>query len=148
MTISGDGLSFAWDGRDNKGQLVLTGEYTIQLLIYQKDGSVNQDWGQLAVAARQGGVVSGHAWPNPARDTVHLSLSVPVGSALDVRLYDVAGELVRDIKQVKEPTDAILALVSSSGRPLSSGIYIVTVDIREPGKASLERLTIKLMVVK
>jgi hypothetical protein len=148
VTISGSGLSFAWDGRDSHGQLVLTGEYTIQLVIYQKDGSVTQQWGQLAVAATQGEALSGHVWPNPARDTAHLSLSVPAGSNLDIRLYDVAGELVREAWQVKEPTDAILALVSTSGRPLGSGIYIVTVDVREPGKASVERLTIKLVIMK
>lgn len=148
VTISGSGLSFAWDGRDSHGQLVLTGEYTIQLVIYQKDGSITQEWGQLAVEAKQGGAISGHAWPNPAKDTTHLSLSVPVGSNLDIRLYDLAGEMVRETWQVKEATDTVMSLVSASGRPLANGIYIVTVDVREPGKVSVERVNLKLVILK
>jgi len=148
VSISGSGLSFAWNGRDSAGQLVLTGEYTIQLLIYQKDGSVTQQWGQLTVEAKQGGTLFGHAWPNPARDTAHLSMSVPVGSNLDIRLYDLVGELVRETWQVKEAKDTVVSLVSSSGRPLANGIYIVTVDVREPGTASVQRLNLKLVILK
>lgn len=148
VTISGDGLSFVWNGRDSNGQLVLSGQYTIQLIAYQQDGSVSQEWGQLTVEAKQGGAISGHAWPNPAKDTTHLSLSVPVGSNLDIRLYDLAGEMVRETWQVKEATDTVMFLVSASGRPLANGIYIVTVDVREPGKVSVERVNLKLVILK
>jgi hypothetical protein len=148
LTISGYGLSFSWDGRDKDGQLVFTGNYNVLLDVYQQNDSLSQQQGQIIVAVQRGTAISGHVWPNPAGDKAYLSLNMPLGSSLDIRMFDLAGHLVLRVRRTMEAAVIELDLKSPAGSSLANGVYILTIYGQEPGKATAQRLKLKIAVLK
>jgi len=70
-------------------------------------------------------------WPNPFRDDTTIRFSVPSDGSARVRVYNVAGQLVRELPRVR--ASAGDNLVSWDGRNsedqrVASGVYFVRVD--------------------
>ncbi len=91
------------------------------------------------------GAFTAEAWPNPFNPQVKISYTLPVAGEVTVRVYDVKGRLVRELKD--EPAPAGAGQVpgdgaDGGGRPVSSGLYFYEVrsgDLVKIGKMSLVR---------
>jgi hypothetical protein len=67
-------------------------------------------------------------WPNPARATARVALSLPRDTDVHVQAFDVSGRLVRTLgRGVMEAgrADMIWDLSDNAGRPVPAGIYMV-----------------------
>ncbi|HYM80005.1 MAG TPA: FlgD immunoglobulin-like domain containing protein [Candidatus Limnocylindria bacterium] len=67
-------------------------------------------------------------WPNPARASARMELSLPVDTEVHVQAFDIAGRLVRTLGRGMMPAghaDMIWDLNDNAGRPVHAGIYLV-----------------------
>jgi hypothetical protein len=72
--------------------------------------------------------------PNPARAGAQIRFQIPDPRPVQVRVYNVRGELVRTLVQRALPAGPHLVdwdTRGASGRPVSSGIYFVRVQLGE-----------------
>jgi FlgD Ig-like domain len=68
------------------------------------------------------------AFPNPARQFTHFSISLPEAGLVRVEAFDVTGRHVRTLmssSQQAGPTELQWNLTDDSGRALDAGIYLV-----------------------
>jgi hypothetical protein len=63
--------------------------------------------------------------PNPFAGTADVALTLPDGGAASVRLYDVAGRFVREVRRVAGAGPHRFALDSDG---LASGVYFLRVE--------------------
>jgi hypothetical protein len=147
LYISAQGLTLAWDGRDDSGEAVVSGDYTVQITVQLPGGGIYQSQKVVAVSAQRGtALANAHLWPNPASDQVTLSCMAPLGTGLRIRLYNLAGEQIFENSTVLGSVPPSLRLRSSSGQSLASGIYIVAIEARTPGSAGPERRWFKIAI--
>jgi hypothetical protein len=148
--VSADGVLFRWDGKGADGYLVATGDYYIKVRTNGADGSTTVREGTLTV------IRSGPAllptdlvmFPNPASDVVWLDAShLASGVKVKVRIYNLAGENVRDI-QLEGGLSGRVAwdLTTPSGQRVAGGIYLATWEAEQGGRR--ERRVFKLAILK
>ncbi|MFH2052215.1 MAG: FlgD immunoglobulin-like domain containing protein, partial [bacterium] len=91
------------------------------------------------------GTFTAEVWPNPFNPKVKISYTLPVAGEVTVRVYDVKGRLVRELKDEPAPAGAGQVTwdgADGGGRPASSGLYFYEVrsgDLVKIGKMSLVR---------
>jgi hypothetical protein len=92
----------------------------------------------LATAMRLGAV-----WPNPFEQATTIAFSLAEPTAVQLRLYDGSGRLVRTLIQATLPGGRHSALwdgTGSDGRPLGSGIYFATLET--PGRRAVRKVVL------
>jgi DNA-binding beta-propeller fold protein YncE len=73
------------------------------------------------------------AYPNPARGPTRVDFELPEAQALAVRVFDVAGRLVREVQSgpmAPGPHTVTWDGLDADARPVSSGIYFLRVESR------------------
>jgi hypothetical protein len=120
------GGQIVWTGLTQDGSRVANGSYLLNI-----QGPTSSR--ALTFTLLNGPADGGHllASPNPVRpgESLRLDFAVPAGSVTaHARLYDLAGELVRE--SIAPVGQGVLWMTLSN---LSSGIYLVVVDVDGPG---------------
>lgn len=67
-------------------------------------------------------------WPNPARRTARMALSLPRPTDVHIAAYDVSGRLIRTLVARTEEAgvqDVVWDLQDATGRPVAAGVYLV-----------------------
>ena len=125
----GDGdWSFGYDGRDAKGAELASGVY--QLALVDAAGAV-QALKTVEVLGAQGAALAMKAGPNPLRaGDAQVRVTWDPALAADLRVYDQAGQLVRDLGTAAPPR--AWDLRGAGGAAVADGVYVVTA--RLPGQ--------------
>jgi hypothetical protein len=132
ITIILNGLTIAtWDCRDRNGNLIPNSFYHFVLFGHTPDGGEIVLETDAFIAPHRGHAVALTARPNKAGagDNILFSASfdgVPADGQSKIRIYTVAGELVRTIA-VSNGT-ASWQLETADGTPVASGVYLAVLD--------------------
>jgi hypothetical protein len=87
----------------------------------------------------------GQSYPNPASGAMRIAYTLPKETRVRLNVYNVAGQLVRSVKDGVEKPGAYQASwdgKDQNGRRVSSGVYLYRMEAGEFQK------TMKLVVVK
>jgi hypothetical protein len=151
VTITLNGLAIAvWDCRDRNGNLVPNSFYHFVLFGHTPEGEEIVLETDAFIAPHQGRSALLTARPNKAGagDNILFSASfdgVPADGRSKIRIYTVAGELVRTI-QVSNGT-ASWQLETADGTPVASGVYLAVLDGINPTNGQKLQKIVKVMVV-
>jgi M6 family metalloprotease-like protein len=85
-----------------------------------------------------------YPWPNPARDISHIRYKMGQAGTITVRIFDVSGDLIQELKQTAQVGQEADLDWNLSG--ISSGVYIGRVEVE--GGGTKENTFIKIAVVK
>ena len=146
------------------GQIVPNGVYIVQLLSTEPSGNLVTVSGSLVVAHGEIQLISEVTpVPNPVAadaDQVWVTYKVPVAgvlAGLDVKVYNVAGELVRRIEGAAlggADTDPLgldgrgtfkWDMRNQSGSRCSAGLYVIVIDASDLG-GTIQRTITKLAI--
>lgn len=73
-------------------------------------------------------------WPNPARQSARVNLTLPTEANVVVSVFDISGRLVRTLANGMEPAgnrDLIWDLGDNFGHPVSSGMYLMRAQLAD-----------------
>jgi hypothetical protein len=149
LTFDLGGLSVEWDGLNDLGQRVNSGQYTVQLQSGSMGDAPVIATTSITVLNADGSVLTGAlVGPNPLgsdQNVVQVRMpGAPVGTLVTGRLYNVAGELIMSAANDMQPDRMSFDL---GGRNIAGGIYLVAVTAKAPW-GQVERRTFKLVVVR
>jgi len=139
----------AWDGKNESGKLVATGQYYIQAVSSDRLGHDTLVTKPVSVQRTQLAVIAAtRLAPNPARDTVRIWVrSAMAGTQVRAAVYTVAGELIA--KMDFNGSDVLTwNLANHAGEPLASGVYLVVVTATDGETGQMERRVMKLAVLR
>jgi len=135
-TISNDGSVVVW--ADNWGQNVGQEQMSLTQLF------MPPEWQQLTGAAggpEDAGGESGlqlFAYPNPCRGMVNITYALPRAADVKLKMYNLAGQLVRTLKNGRCGSGRHLAvwdLKDDAGRRLAGGIYVFRLEAGSQNRA-------------
>jgi hypothetical protein len=141
----GNGATAGWDGTNALGQLVSSGVYEVQLVVSQAGTPKTVSHTSVTVLALPNALLGdSRLGPNPLHGSVggsrlHLSLSGAAMLEIQIRVYNLAGELIAPVRIHAQADDLEIQLPSS----LASGIYMVAVSAKAPWGA-VDRKVFKL----
>jgi hypothetical protein len=133
-----------WDGRGDSGSIVTNGMYNIEIAATDGQGGETDIVKQVFVIGRPGGGTEVAASPNivdPAQPWVVFGGGGTPGLTVSVGIYDVAGELVT---QVKGATGSGQAQWNSTG--IASGLYLAEVTLTDANGKWAGRQVLKVLV--
>jgi len=116
---------------NDPGKVWVSGTWGKKASIYSR---VNATWiAELHIPAPDAGVsnfnfneqASMNAYPNPVSDLEFVEVTIPYNATIDVSLFDNNGKLVRTL--LHGPAEIGKNILSFSTKPLSKGIYLLTV---------------------
>ena len=82
--------------------------------------------------------ISLKSWPNPARNVVHFSYTLPSKRNSSVSVYDIAGRLVKTLDISGNQADWDCA--DNAGRKVASGVYFAR--LKSGGQETIQRISI------
>ncbi len=97
----------------------------------------NEQSPAAAPIAEQSGEWSLSVFPNPARDVVHLQGAWEQGQGLELRVFDLTGQLVMRQALISKGAESVLPISTTA---LSSGLYLVQVQSGQ--QVSIVRLVV------
>jgi flagellar hook assembly protein FlgD len=147
----GDGTQLTWDGRNDNGQIVSSGQYFVEIRTNDGMGGDSQVTKQITVIHQD--LTLGSAlvtvYPNPLSvrvdgNKVNFVPNAPVPVTLAVRVYTMAGELVQEVRGNLGDT---LVTWDFSNNPLASGLYLLVIESRD-AQGGLQRQITKLAIFR
>jgi flagellar hook assembly protein FlgD len=147
LTLS-DGTTVVWDGTENNGSYVQSGQYFLEVHTSSGNGSSTTVIKQISVDARATGTGLGvvSASPNAlgrGQTLVTFHNNSALSLEMKVSLYTTAGELVKTLTG-----DNGLNPPQWSTSGLASGLYIAVVELTNPNNGGLlGRQIVKITVV-
>jgi flagellar hook assembly protein FlgD len=147
------GQTISWDGRNAQGRLVDSGLYEVHVED-KAEGSYVIEASKTITIINQTGVILGEikALPNPVRlddgtpRMVKITWSGRDNGSVSLKIYNEAGELIREIGSKLMDGQAIWNLSTNSGSPVSGGLYICIMDAKKDSGEN-EKKRIKIAVI-
>jgi len=142
----GGGATLSWNGQNDQGSFVQGGQYFLE--IHSLDGVGGEATITKEVTVRgdleHSGLGEVTARPNllDPQSGYLSNLSAALPSTLSVRVYTLAGELVRQFQGGAGTSQATL-----DASVLASGVYLVVVDVNAPAGGRLQEKTLKVLVL-
>jgi len=148
VIVLSDGTRIAWDGRDARGSPVPTGIYTVRLSDSMPDGREEISTATIAVTRPFERVIEAATMvPNPADEAAWLSFRLAdTSGTVDVRIYNVAGELVFKAALPGIARSYRWDLRNRSGTRVAAGLYVVVVEAADSTRTRKDRAILKLAV--
>jgi flagellar hook assembly protein FlgD len=130
---SSNGMTLVWDGRSDTGAIVTNGRY--QVVIQSNDGKGGQQTliEGIVVESPNTAITDGKVYgaPNIVKGgvaTTDIRVNSTINYTLTARLYDTAGELVRQAATGTAGANSVTVDLANLG----SGLYFVVVDLTDP----------------
>jgi flagellar hook assembly protein FlgD len=145
--LNGEEIS-VWDGRDDSGRTVPPGFYHAVAFVPSSDGSIRTYTANIRLtAASDPNKAVLTAWPNVLRGdgVLHVRLGQAGGGACNVKIYDLAGELVR-VLSLKDG-EAVWDAKTSAGARVSPGIYLLVAEPAPSGAGRSDRPKARIVVL-
>jgi flagellar hook assembly protein FlgD len=157
LKYSTDGSMFEWDGRNSQGKLVDTGIYEIVVEEKTIDGYYNLVTTRSVTIMKvngQGVLGDVKAYPNPfvveedGFTPATIDWSNKTAGNVTVRIYNVAGELVRTLSAgLDAPAGIKWDLTTGTGRYVSTGLYEILIQGKNAAGEE-QRKSIKFVVIQ
>jgi uncharacterized repeat protein (TIGR01451 family) len=128
VTLS-TGATLVWDGRNDQGQVVTNGHYELEVHMINGKGAESVISKGILVQNDNQGPGKVYAKPNilnKGNYTTTITLNTTMSLTLKVRVYDVAGELIKTIEGSMGQGTATL-----DANGLASGLYFAVVDLTD-----------------
>jgi hypothetical protein len=143
--------TLAWDGKNEAGQLVQSGQYQIQLVETTDGGQATLETLAVTVVRRAAKTLISDvsATPNPwmagqAAGALVVRFTTPPRTQVLGRVYTLDGQLVATLdNHAGEPVLAIDVV----GLRMATGVYLVALWARAPW-GEVERVTVKIAVIR
>jgi hypothetical protein len=150
MTVSlSNGTSLVWDGRNDAGQIVASGQYFVEVHTNDGQGGETTFVKEVTVFHHGANLDPGGVavYPNPNHLSsdgwvLQFDAMVTPNLTLTVRLYTIAGELVNSAQSA---TGASYLKWDLSTAALASGMYMAEIDMTDPVGAT--QRTVKKIVL-
>jgi uncharacterized repeat protein (TIGR01451 family) len=143
-----DGTRLTWDGLDSTGMRLPNGIYVVRATAEYPDGRRAVATNTFTLArAYERLVESVILVPNPAAEAAWISLGLASSlSTVEVRIYNVAGELVFKGSIPGTARSWRWDLRNGRGYKVASGLYVIALDVRDEMTGARERVIRKLAV--
>jgi hypothetical protein len=151
VTINlGNGETLTWDGTDDQGAIVTNGHYDVE--IHYEDGTGGDQVITRGLLVESTGRTHPndmvYAKPNLMTWRTGYQTTLAVDSAdtytFQVKVYDVAGELLKDVPVKPNGTNQVKADFSDQ----ATGMYFAMVELVNPQGGVAKRQALKIVVVK
>jgi hypothetical protein len=129
-----------WDGKNEEGKIVSSGNYELQLSVKTAQGNITHASKTIVVLREDKTYLAAlEAWPNPFTKDSGVDFitfrwaCVTAGETGDayIRVYNVAGELVKQIRTTLEAGSAFWNLrAEATLEHMSRGIYVVVINTK------------------
>ncbi len=145
-------VTLKWDGKDNQGNVLQSGDYFIIAKVTPAGGSQYSLSQTVDMVVDKINLFSGlvGVFPNPAssRAVVIIQTTEP-GVVFDIRVWNMAGELVKEMSLDSGSTQRLSwNLDSSSGSDLTDGAYVVEFSGRDQATGQVDRKTFKFAILR
>lgn len=143
-----------WDGKNSHGIMVSSGLYEVLVEVNTEDGFKVWASKTITVINDTSEEILGEikAYPNPViinydpADKIVFSWGNAVPGKVEIKIYNIAGELVKTVKADMAAGKAEWDLRTQSGQPASTGMYIaVFYGIKDTGENEKKYLKITLI---
>jgi hypothetical protein len=150
-----DSEFFDWDGRNALGRPVSSGIYEIALKAKAADGTIIEISRTVTIMSGEQANAPGDIkiYPNPCvvgengPTGVTFAWSSPAPGTVNIKIYNIGGELVRVIKADMAAGSAVWDLKTPAGSNVNSGLFITVVEgISANGSRRVK--TAKLAIVR
>jgi len=130
LLLSDGAWSYAFDGKDAKGDLLQNGVYLLEIVSRQGSGTSTVEI-QITVVGSEGGGLELTAAPNPARSGSGVVIQWrPATQKVDLEIYDMDGGLIRSFGELSSPL--VWPLRTGGGEQVAGGVYVICARI--PGQ--------------
>jgi flagellar hook assembly protein FlgD len=142
-------LVTVWDGKDSTGTFVPNGFYHVVVLETTPDGKEVKLEKDVLILNDAGATISLNALPNFAHpgDLMQIIASfagTPADATSNIKIYTVSGELVRSL--TISSGAATWDIRNNDGQFVSSGIYFLVLDGRDPNSGLKKDKIVKILV--
>jgi uncharacterized repeat protein (TIGR01451 family) len=146
VTLFFNGTQVVWDGKGDSGAMATNGAYQVE--IHWTDGSGGEEVVSKTIVVQRGNnpLADGTAFAAPnvltGTDQTTIQVHSTVAYTLTVRLYNIAGELVKP---------AVTGVAGGKSVPLdasglASGIYYAAVDLTDPQGRLIQKQVVPILV--
>ena len=149
QTSSGAPITLVWDGKSDNGNLVTPGKY--ELGVHYADGAGgNEDISRGVLltggAPNQGAITAGPNMVTASSGSMVTTFRISSVNSyrLRVKLYTIAGELVKDWEGTFSPANQVS--VNCSG--LATGVYLARVEALDSNNALAAKQVLKILVAR
>ena len=142
----GNGNVIQWDGKNSNGYLVTNGSYEIQVQIKTKDGYstvfskkvtvfIEQDTDTVLYDPQNPDLYP-KIYPNPKiadwdQGEITIEWFKSAQGQIKIKIYNVAGELIKQIRDDLSLKSVKWDLKTDSGKSVSSGAYIIVLEAKK-----------------
>ena len=143
-----DGTRLAWDGKDESGRNAPNGIYHVRVTAIQPDGRMKVSIETFTLTRPYERLVEEAVLvPNPAREAAWIGFRLAsMSSEVEVRIYNIAGELVHRGSASGMARSYRWDLRNRSGIMVTSGLYVVVLEANDPARGAKDRAIMKLAV--
>jgi flagellar hook assembly protein FlgD len=138
LTITlGSGDSFTWNGRGDNGSILTPGVYFIEIQSQVPGQSPQQITMQIRVIGNNSNVSGVVMAPNPINLNQNTQAKFLINNpnltfdSVEIRLYTVAGELMKTLES--QPGNPSMVLWDLSGGGVASGAYLAVAELHSNG---------------
>jgi flagellar hook assembly protein FlgD len=148
LSITSGSSSVTWDGRDDAGRQVQSGDYVVKVTEASGQGQIEVFAQAVTVLDQpQDALASAKAAPNPSTSSgpvqILLDPATPSSTEVVARVYDLAGELVG---QADNSLDPSIVSWKPSGT-VSSGIYFIRLTATDT-EGRVSKKVVKVVLLK
>jgi hypothetical protein len=130
LLLSDGAWSYAYDGKDDNGDLLQNGVYLLEIVSRQGSSTSTVEV-EITVIGSEGGGLLLTAAPNPARSGSGIVIQwLPATQRVDLEIYDMDGGLVRNFGELSSP--AVWTQRTGGGEQVAGGVYVICARI--PGQ--------------
>jgi hypothetical protein len=147
VSILFNGTQVVWDGKSDAGAIVTNGAYQVE--VHWTDGNGGEQVVSKGIVVQRGNhpLADGTAYAAPnvlsaGEDHTTIKINSATSYTLTVRIYDIAGELVK--APVTGMAGSNQATADVTG--LASGIYFVAVDLTDANGGFVQKQVLQLLV--
>jgi flagellar hook assembly protein FlgD len=149
------GQIIEWDGKNSDGRTVDSGVYEMEVEIATADGYKMVATKSVTVlnAGNGGAIYDEKVYPNPVEMTSGEIKDVtiawtPTGTGrITIRIYEMTGGLVRHYETSLVPSSIKWDLMTESGLPVTSGLYIIVLQAKKDTGETQTKI-MKMFVIK
>ena len=148
VTLS-NGTTMVWDGRNDSGQIVPSGQYFLEVQSNDGQGGSSTVTKQVTVF-HHGLNLEGTpvvVYPNPDSQRVNgtaIQFAGSPGLSLKVNIYTIAGELVQE--GITGAQGSGTATWDFAGKTIASGLYLADIEITD-SQGGFQRQVTKIVIV-
>ena len=144
------GESIVWDGKNGEGKKVGSGVYEVQIIVNRGSGMVEIASKTITILGKEDKIIRDiKIIPNPVgkERRVRIRWESEREGDIKVKIYNIKGELIREIRDRIERKEVIWDIRSSKGEKITDGCYIVVMEGRDR-EGNIDRERGKIVILK